>query len=211
MPPGGTPTGQHAQMAKPRAAAETRHVRRQAVMTTATRVRSTRARRPSARCATPPRRCRRTRVCTNCHGQPHGDLSAAHTASEPGGMTWANNGRLRRLHSVPLPRYPDEHAKASSGSLGCAACHAAGGPVQAAARAAGTGSVRRATARSIRTTTRSTSPTARTARVPRGSRGRTGLPSRLQRRPAAGRRRTRETLPCHAGPDYVPYPQLGPP
>jgi hypothetical protein len=71
-----------------------------------------------------------TNQCVDCHGTPHGDLAAAHTADEPGGMTWANTGAYAPCTQCHHLDIRTEHAKTSSGSLGCDACHAPGGPVE---------------------------------------------------------------------------------
>ena len=68
-----------------------------------------------------------TNECTGCHASdPH---TANHTASETGGMTWAETGAYAPCTQCHYTDVRDEHAKVTSGSLTCAGCHYAGGPV----------------------------------------------------------------------------------
>ena len=152
------------------------------------------------------------KIRENCHGQPHGDLSAAHTANEPGGMTWANTGAYAPCTQCHFLDIRDEHAKASSGALGCEACHAAGGPVSQLPAGGWNGQC------SACHTSIHPEYDAEHIAYGQDCADCHGDPADARDfhyscgvSPSDGATPNPEMLPCHVGPDYVPYPRLGAP
>ncbi len=153
-----------------------------------------------------------THVCEDCHGQPHGDLDAAHTANETGGLTWPNTGAYAACTQCHYLDVRTEHAKGSSGSLGCQTCHADGGPVSTLPEGGWNGSCAACHA--------SIHPDYDAEHIAYGQdcAGCHGDPADAREfhrtcgaSPAGGWTPNTEVLPCHTGPDYVPTPRLGPP
>lgn len=66
--------------------------------------------------------------CAACH-EVHGNLTALHTASETGALISPDLGASATCGDCHYVSITQEHAKATSGGLGCTACHGAGGPV----------------------------------------------------------------------------------
>jgi hypothetical protein len=71
--------------------------------------------------------------CVGCH-DGHGDVGALHAGTETGTLISPDGGASAACVDCHYLELTQEHAKASSGGLGCSACHRAGGPVCQMAR-----------------------------------------------------------------------------
>ncbi len=126
---------------------------------------------------------------------------------------WANTGAYAPCTQCHYLDIRQEHAKASSGSLGCSGvpCGRRAG-VRPAERNLEQGVLRVPHLDPSRVRRRAHRLRPGLQRLPRRSRRRARLPPVLQR---GARQRwhtpNTPTLGCHTGPDYVPYPRLGPP